>query len=477
MENISFESILIISLLAFITPIIISTFKKIKIPYVVGEIFVGLIVGKSFLNIVHDDLWIVFLSNLGLAYLLFLSGLEIDIDDLTPKEGDRRGLKNIFVCIIMFLSSILVSFIISKILSGFNLINNVGFFTFLFASSAPGLLVPFLKERELLDTEYGQILLIFSLIGEFICLIAMTILSSTASGNLSYENFLFIIVLLASFLLYIISKKFFKIFDFSKAAFKNLHIEVRAAFALILVLVSVSHVVRSEIVLGSFLAGLIFALLFRREKEDLKFKLDIIGYGFLIPIFFIEVGVNLDVSSVLQDYNTLLMIPILLLIFFVVKLVPSLIFGFFYGFDKTLSSSFILSSQLSLMIVGSQIAYNIKIIDASTYSLFIITTVISALLFPIFFDKSFKAEGITKKKKRNIDKICIRETVVTNEQILNKPLKDISFPKNCRVFMIIRDEKEIIPNGETVLMLGDIVILAGIKDHEEDMLKVVNNNF
>lgn len=234
---------------------------------------------------------------------------------------------------------------------------------------------------------------------------------------------------------------------------------------------------RSEIVLGSFLAGLIFALLFRREKEDLKFKLDIIGYGFLIPIFFIEVGVNLDVSSVFQDYNTLLMIPILLLIFFVVKLVPSLIFGFFYGFDKTLSSSFILSSQLSLMIVGSQIAYNIKIIDASTYSLFIITTVISALLFPIFFDKSFKAEGITKKKKRNIDKICIRETVVTNEHILNKPLKDISFPENCRVFMIIRDEKEIIPNGETVLMLGDILILAGIKDHEEDMLKVVNNNF
>lgn len=385
MENISFESILIISLLAFITPIIISTFEKIKIPYVVGEIFVGLIVGKSFFNIVHDDLWIVFLSNLGLAYLLFLSGLEIDIDDLTPKEGDRRGLKNVFICITMFLSSIFVSFIISKILSSLNLITNVGFFTFLFASSAPGLLVPFLKEREILDTEYGQILLIFSLIGEFICLIAMTILSSTASGNLSYENFLFIIVLLASFLLYIISKKFFKIFDFSKAAFKNLHIEVRAAFALILVLVSVSHVVRSEIVLGSFLAGLIFALLFRREKEDLKFKLDIIGYGFLIPIFFIEVGVNLDVSSVFQDYNTLLMIPILLLIFFVVKLVPSLIFGFFYGFDKTLSSSFILSSQLSLMIVGSQIAYNIKIIDASTYSLFIITTVISALLFPIFF--------------------------------------------------------------------------------------------
>ncbi|WP_125152147.1 cation:proton antiporter [Clostridium rectalis] len=476
-ESINFQSILIISLLAFFTPIIISSFRKIKIPYVVGEIFVGLIVGKSFLNVVHNDLWIVFLSDLGLAYLMFLSGLEIDIDDLFPNGSNSKGFKSIFICSLMFIASIMVSFLISLSLKHFGIITNTAFFTFLFASSAPGLLVPLLKERDIINTEYGQILLIFSLIGEFVCLIAMTILSSSVINGLSYKSFLFIIVLLVSLVLYLIAKKFLKGFDYSTSQFKNLHIEVRAAFAIILILVTVSHVVKSEIVLGSFLAGVIFSMLFRKGKEDLKFKLDIIGYGFLIPIFFIQVGVNLDISSVFKSYNTLFMIPILLLIFYLVKFLPSLILSKFYGINKAISSSFILSSQLSLMIVGSQIAYNLKLINDTYYSLIIITTIISCLLFPLLFDSTFKYVGINKKATPAIDKICIRETIVTNKNIFNKALKEIKFPDNCRVFIIIRNENEIIPNGNTLILEGDILILAGIKEEEDIMMKIVNSNF
>src|SRR3712207_7743236 len=107
-EAINFQSILIISLLAFITPIVINNFKNIKIPYVVGEILVGLIVGKSFLNIVHDDIWILFLSNLGLAYLMFLSGLEVEVEELNGKNGNRSGLKNLILCFLMFFVSLIV---------------------------------------------------------------------------------------------------------------------------------------------------------------------------------------------------------------------------------------------------------------------------------------------------------------------------------------------------------------------------------
>lgn len=476
-EAINFQSILIISLLAFITPIVINNFKNIKIPYVVGEILVGLIVGKSFLNIVHDDIWILFLSNLGLAYLMFLSGLEVEVEELNGKNGNRSGLKNLILCFLMFFVSLVVSFIISKILAYLSIIKNPLFFTFLFGASAPGFIVPFLKERELLDTGYGQITLIFNLVCEFICLIAITIISSSSSEGLSYESFLFVIVILASFLLYVLAKKLYKKFDLSIAAFKNLHIEVRAAFALILVLVSVSHVVRSEIVLGSFLAGLIFSLIFKNGREDLKFKLDIIGYGFLIPIFFIEVGVNLDIRGILSDYKMLLMIPLMLLSFYLVKLIPSILLTRLFGFKRALASSFILSTQLSLVIVGAQIAYNLKYISSSMYSIFILTTIISCLLFPILFDKTFDFNGLARKPKAAIDKVCIRETVVSNPDIFNKTLKEIKFPKNCIVFLVIRNDHKLVPNGDTQLLEGDILILAGVKESENDMLKVVNNSF
>lgn len=473
-QTISFQSILIISLLAFITPIIVSSFRRIKIPFIVGEILVGIIVGKSFFNIVQDDIWIVFLSNLGLAYLMFLSGLEVEVEDLKVSDENNKGFKNLILCFSMFLISLVISFLISKFLVSINLIKNVTFFTFLFASSAPGFIVPFLKDKDLLNTGYGQIILIFNLIAEFICLIGITIISSIALRGFSYKNFLFIIVIFVSFLLYIIIRKLFKYFDFSIAAFRNLHIEVRAAFALILLLVTLSQVVHSEIVLGSFLAGLIFSFLFQREREDLKYKLDIIGYGFLIPIFFISVGVNLDISSMFQNPKTLLMIPVLLLIFYLIKFIPSLLLSKYFGIKKAIASSFILSTQLSLVIVGSQIAYSLNLIDSSAYSLFIITTIISCLLFPVIFDKTFNYDDIEKKKKPLIDKVCIRETIVTNEQVFNKPLKEIPFPKNCIVFLLIRDELEIVPNGNTILLQGDILILAGMQEQEEEMLSIVN---
>lgn len=474
METISYKSLLIISLLAFATPIFLSSFKKIKIPYVVGEILVGLIVGKSFLNLIEHDIWIIFLSSLGLAYLMFLSGLEINVEELFARDG--QGSIRFYKGAFMFLASLLICFIMVVTLDYFGIISNTLFFTILFASSAPGLLVPVLKERDLLSTDFGQLLLVYCLIAEFVCLISITIISSTVAGGFSYKNFLFIIVLLASIALYFLSKGFIKVFDLNAVEFKNLHIEVRAAFALILVLSALSHAVKSEIVLGSFLAGLIFSLIFHKAKEDLKYKLDTIGYGFLIPIFFIQVGVNLDVKSIYENPKALALIPLLLIIFYIAKFPASLILWKTFGFNKALSSSFILSSQLSLMIVGSQIGYNLKIMDTSTYSIFIITTIVSCLLFPILFDKTFNSEGVVKKKTSSLNKISIRETVVNNESLYNKSLKEIKFPEGCRILLLIRNDEEIIPTGNTILQNGDILLLAGVKEFESEMLHLINES-
>ena len=81
-ETLNYDSLLILSTVAFFTPFLVSKLKRIKIPYQVGEIFIGIILGKSFFNIIKPDVWILFLSNLGLAYLMFLSGLAINLDDL-----------------------------------------------------------------------------------------------------------------------------------------------------------------------------------------------------------------------------------------------------------------------------------------------------------------------------------------------------------------------------------------------------------
>ncbi|KEI06889.1 sodium:proton antiporter [Clostridium sp. K25] len=473
-ETINFDSMLILAIFAFITPIIINYFDKFKVPFVVGEIFIGIIIGKSFFNLVNEDIWIGFLSNLGLAYLLFLSGLEIDFDKLKAGSDKKQLFKRLFMSLAMFVISLITSWILSLCLFHFGIINNVIFLTFLFSASAPGLIVPFLKEKNLLNSEYGQTLLIYTLICEFICLIALPIISSTISYGLTYKNFLFVLLFLAAFIIFKVVQRFSHILDLSTASFRNLHIGVRAAFALILLLVTLSDKIGAEIILGSFLAGFIFTLILDKGREDLMHELDILGYGFLIPIYFIMVGVNLNISSVFTDPKSLIKIPLFLIIIFIIKIVPFLIMSFTFGMNKAISGGVILSSQLSLFIVGSQMAYNLGIITSSDYSTFILTTVISCILFPIIFDKIFKRDNISEMEIEPINHISIMEVVPMNEEILGKSLKEISFPHRFRVFLIVRDGIEILPVAETEILKGDRLIIAGLASKVDEVLNFLN---
>ncbi|WP_373898887.1 cation:proton antiporter [Haloimpatiens sp. FM7315] len=473
-ELINYNSLLILSVFAFITPLFVNSFKKFKIPFVVGEIFVGIIIGKSFFNIVHSDVWITFLSNLGLAYLLFLSGLEIDFDMIKVKSGKKDIFKKILLPFAMFIATFGISFIFSIILYNFGIIKNVAFVSLLFSAGAPGILVPFFKERKILNTIYGQTLLIYSLICEFICLIALTTISSNIIYGFSYKNFLFLILFAFAYGLYLIIKRFSGRFDFSASSLRNLHVGVRAAFALILVLVTISNMIRAEIILGSFLAGVIFSLILDKSKKELHYELDIIGYGFLIPIYFIMVGVNLDIKSVFKEPSALTHIPLFLIIIFIVKFIPSMLLKFYYGLNKALSSGFILSAQLSLLIVGSQMAYNLKIISSSDYSAFILTTVISCILFPLCFDKLYIRDNLEDTESTAIEKISIMEIIPTRENLFNKSLQELSFPNCFRIFLIIRNEKEILPKGDTIILKGDRLLIAGLSQKMDYVLELLN---
>jgi trk system potassium uptake protein len=169
------------------------------------------------------------------------------------------------------------------------------------------------------------------------------------------------------------------------------------------------------------------------------------------------------------------MIPVLLIVLYIVKFVSSLLLYKLFGCNKTISAGFILSSQLSLMIVASNIAYELDVLSDATYSLFIITTIISCFIFPLLFDKILKIDETIVNKSSGIDKICIHESILSNPDLFNKSIKDIEFPPNCRIFLVVRDSKEIIPDGNTVLKESDILVLGGIKSNQRDMIALITN--
>ena len=340
--NLHYNALLIISVIAFFTPFLVSKLKVVKIPYQVGEILIGVIVGKTFFNIVHPDMTILLLSNLGLAYLMFLSGLEIDVKALLSKKTDKS---HIWISSKIFILSIIIAIILSiVILPYLGITNGLVIFTLIFAASSLGLIVPMFKQKGLLKSPFGQIILSFSIICEFAAIIGLTIMFSISENGFSIKSFEFILVFICAIVLYYIAKFFIKRHDFKTPSMKNIHVIIRAAFALILILVVIAERFDTEIVLGSFLVGLIFSMLIGKAKEEVSHQLEIIGYGFLIPIFFIMVGADVNLRIIVSQPLILIKVIILLIIFLVVKLIPLLLLKKKFGMNTSLAAGMILSA-------------------------------------------------------------------------------------------------------------------------------------
>jgi Kef-type K+ transport system membrane component KefB len=159
---------------------------------------------------------------------------------------------------------------------------------------------------------------------------------------------------------------------------------VRASFALMLTFATLAEMANLEIILGAFLAGILYSFLFKTYRNEIQPKLEAIGYGFLIPVFFIMIGVTFDFKILLTP-QVYLLLPLLLYIAYIVKLIPALILRKYFGWRETLGAGFLLSARLSLIIAISLIALKEGLISQSIHSALIIVAMITCLLSPIIF--------------------------------------------------------------------------------------------
>ena len=422
-NNINFYSLLIISGLAFVLPMLVSKIKRVKIPVVIAELLAGIIIGKSGFNIIQDDLWIEFLSLFGFAYLMFLSGVEIDFSYIKTLKNEKSGKGNpLFLGILIYLLTLLLSFAISYLLTKIGLAKNPLFLTLIFSTTSLGIVVPILKENKLINEPVGQTILISALIADFASMLLIPVVMFIVRSEGSIKLLTSLIVFVVFALIYFISKRFFKIDFDSNPTYESSQIKIRAAFALILFFVSLAEFSDVEIILGAFLAGILFSLLFHEFRTELVPKLDAIGYGFLIPIFFITVGADFDLKTVLK-LDTLIALPLYLAIAYVVKLIPTLILKKYFSWRETLGAGFLLSSRLSLIIAIALVALEAEIINETTYSTFILVAIFTCVVSPIVFSKIFphyqkKKEGIIIAGNNKIVASLVNKINLDNKQLI-----------------------------------------------------------
>jgi Trk K+ transport system NAD-binding subunit len=175
-------------------------------------------------------------------------------------------------------------------------------------------------------------------------------------------------------------------------------LDVRGAFAIGLAFIALAENLGVEMILGAFLGGSLISLLSDRGTSDLHHRLDVIGYAFFIPIFFVMVGVRFDLASVLGSSRTLLLVPLLLVLAYGIKFLASLFFRFTTSWRETIAAGALLSSRLSLIIAVAAIGLDLGSIDDATNSAIILVAIVTSTLSPLIFNRILPSTPAVRRK-------------------------------------------------------------------------------
>ncbi|MCL9968970.1 monovalent cation:proton antiporter family protein [Anoxybacillus kestanbolensis] len=393
----SLSSLVIVIVAAFLTPLLLHRFRLHMIPVVVAEIVIGIIIGKTGFNIVEQDMWLETLSTLGFLFLMFLSGLEIDFSAFAnKKKGKEEKEPNaFFVASIVFVGIFLVSLGLSYIFVWLGYIDNAFLMTLIISTISLGVVVPTLKDAQLMKTTIGQTILLIAVIADLVTMVLLAVFVSMHDP--SHGNVWLLLGLFLVGVIFYFAGKYFKKRSFIETMAKGtIQIGTRAVFALIIVLVALSETLGAENILGAFLAGVLVSLL--APNQDFVHKLDSFGYGFFIPIFFVMVGVNLDLRPLFTQFDILLLIPLLFVALVISKVVPVYILRIWYDRNTTLAAGFLLVSTLSLVIAAATIAERMGMIDENMKGALILVAVLTSVVSPIMFKKLYRVEKEERKK-------------------------------------------------------------------------------
>jgi Kef-type K+ transport system membrane component KefB len=382
MEHIQQYTLLFVSLAVLILP---GLSRLLRIPAVVAEMVFGVILGKSLLQFEVSGDWLPFLADLGFLMLMFQAGMEIDFGMLRKQS---RG--NIAFQFVLFAATFGLSL-------GFAFLMGRGMFIALVLSTTSlGLVMPILKESGYTRTELGQSILLAATLADFLTLFGITFFLLYLQHGLSWR-FALPVPLFIGFGVLLHVGRLWAWWNPSQAETilgiksDSQEIGVRLSMALLFLFVGLAELVHLEPVLGAFMGGAVLSFVFR-EKFALEEKLSAIGFGFLIPFFFIHVGMQFDLTNVANKAQ-LIFTAKLLGLALAVKLLPAaLLILRGRSVKEAFQVGILLSSRLSLIIAAAAIGLQNNLITQAMKDAIVLLALITCFVGPTLFKLTLRGE-------------------------------------------------------------------------------------
>ena len=381
MPDVSFVNLLLVVAVAVAAPLAVGYLPRLHIPAVVLEIIGGIIIGPSVLGWVHVDLPVAILALFGLALLLFLAGLEIDVHRL-------RG-RLLRFAVFGYLVTLVLGYGAGASFTAAGWVSEPLLLAIALSATSLGLVVPILKDAGQVHSQVGQSALAAASIADFAAIVLLSLFFSSSGGSTGSK-----VVVLGAFA-GLVAVTGLVVSGAARSVrlgqvlvrLQDTTAEIRVRFA-VLLLVAFTVLAEKfglESILGAFLAGAIVGLVDRDSSSHPNFrtKLDAIGYGFLVPVFFVSSGIRLDLTGLLHSPSALARVPVFLLALLVVRGLPAFIGLRTNGTKPTLALGLLQATSLPFIVTATQIGVALGKISSVTAAAPVCAGLLSVLIFPL----------------------------------------------------------------------------------------------
>jgi Kef-type K+ transport system membrane component KefB len=374
-DTTSFFVIVVFAALASV--VVTALAPRIAIPVVVVELLLGILIGPQVLDIARVDEFTEFFGNLGLGMLFFFAGYEIDFAKIRGRPAKLAALG--------WAVSLALAYGLGGALAAAGVVLSYLYTGSALATTAIGTLIPILHDAGELRTRFGRYLLGAGAAGEFGPILLLTLVLAT--GHPAEEAAILVAFVALSVVTCLIAmRSMWRGWPLLERTFESSsQLAVRLTVVLILGLVALAVSLGLDLLLGGFVAGMITRMsLTGHEVQVFESKILAIGYGFLIPFFFITSGMAFDTNALTSSASGLLKLPLFLALFLVVRGLPALLL---YRRELDLRDraalGFFCATQLPLVVAITTIAQQTGHMRSDTAAALVGAAIISTLVFPL----------------------------------------------------------------------------------------------
>jgi Kef-type K+ transport system membrane component KefB len=389
-----------VAAIAFAAPLLLGLAPGLRLPAVVLEIVAGIVVGPSVLDWVDVDEPIEVMSLVGLAFLLLLAGLEVDVDRF-------RG-RLLRLSAAAFAVSFALALAAGLTFDAAGLVDSPLLIAIMLAATSLGVVIPVLKDSGEAGTHFGQLVIAGASVADVATIVLLSLFFSGESASAGAQ-----IVLLVAFAVLVaaiavavagLERSLRLTAALVRLQDTTAQIRVRGAFLLLAIFVVLADRLALEAILGAFAAGAVLRIIDRDEAmthPQFRLKLEAAGFGIFVPFFFVTSGIRLDLGALFDSGKALASVPLFLAALLVARGVPALLYRSEIGLRRSVAGGLLQATSLGFFVVAGEIGRELGVLSEATYAALVCAGLASVVLFPLAALSLLRPSATSSRGKRS----------------------------------------------------------------------------